>query len=444
MKRSLLTGLFFVLLLILFTGLGDLLAKRYRMGDVFPPYSTRRSDPKGCKALFRSLRQLQDLRVERNVHPWSQRDNPEDATVLVAGITPKWSLPWMKQNLKRIDDIARGGNTVVLCFAPYTANSKAPWSRRARQATPPPLVKSEKNEDDIEAGEKPLETYPGTQEDGKSSSESNIEEEGEKDFESMQRAWKATTVEALKDGHKTAVVEPGVWPELAEREIPWLSNLGLMMGSNNMVRVRCDNAAVLLERKVGQGRMFICADSYFLSNEAMLLHPSAGFVCQLLGQHPTLIIDETQLGAAANTGLLAIMKRFGMLGLLVGGLMVLGLWLWRQLFPLVPIEQRLPDGDQPVALAGPAGGMRRLLYGHLSVKDWVPAALDRLRASKNLLPLRMRHRVDSIDEEMLPKDPLAAYRRIQEDFARPLKISTPLSTIPSESRPKESHHAPES
>ena len=42
---------------------------RFSTGEVYPYYSTLRSDPLGTKALYYSLQELPGLRVERNVRP---------------------------------------------------------------------------------------------------------------------------------------------------------------------------------------------------------------------------------------------------------------------------------------------------------------------------------------------------------------------------------------
>ncbi len=43
------------------TGLIQLILLRFESGDVYPPYSSLRADPLGCKALYESLGRVADL-----------------------------------------------------------------------------------------------------------------------------------------------------------------------------------------------------------------------------------------------------------------------------------------------------------------------------------------------------------------------------------------------
>ena len=64
--RAKMTRTLFLLLLALFvTGLYQLMALRFDSGDIYPPYSTLRSDPLGTKILYSTLNR--DPRIAENL-----------------------------------------------------------------------------------------------------------------------------------------------------------------------------------------------------------------------------------------------------------------------------------------------------------------------------------------------------------------------------------------
>lgn len=62
-------------------GVYQLLLMRFDTGDVYPPYSSLRSDPLGAKALYESLAQLPQLVVRRNFRPLGKL-KPQGVTLL--------------------------------------------------------------------------------------------------------------------------------------------------------------------------------------------------------------------------------------------------------------------------------------------------------------------------------------------------------------------------
>src|SRR5690242_16610719 len=58
----------------------------FAAGDVYPEYSSMRTDPRGTKVLYESLRQLPGLRVQRNFQPLDLNPLPGTGiTVLMLG-----------------------------------------------------------------------------------------------------------------------------------------------------------------------------------------------------------------------------------------------------------------------------------------------------------------------------------------------------------------------
>src|SRR5581483_10296824 len=99
---------------ILVIGVVQLFALRFESGDVYPPYSTLRSDPLGAMALYESLGQLPGVSVERDFSPDNQLPEGREITYLHLGGEPtRWrALP--EDLFREIDQfVARGGRLVV-------------------------------------------------------------------------------------------------------------------------------------------------------------------------------------------------------------------------------------------------------------------------------------------------------------------------------------------
>lgn len=86
-------------------------------GDVYPPYSSLRTDPQGAKALYESLDATPGIAVERLYKQRAVLDGPGDA-MLVLGVDP---VGWSTVKVKTLEEyeklVARGGR-LVIAFLP--------------------------------------------------------------------------------------------------------------------------------------------------------------------------------------------------------------------------------------------------------------------------------------------------------------------------------------
>ncbi len=109
------------LLLILFAGFAAgvmyLFGVQFAAGDVYPEYSSLRTDPMGTKLLFDSLARLPGVTVARNYLPLDVLG--ENGAVFLLGLIPG-SFGEDDEGLQRIERLARSGHRVVLAMAPPT------------------------------------------------------------------------------------------------------------------------------------------------------------------------------------------------------------------------------------------------------------------------------------------------------------------------------------
>jgi hypothetical protein len=109
-----------------------LIALRFEVGDVYPPYSSLRSDPLGAMVLYESLQNVDALRVQRDFSTANRLPGGLRTTYLhIATSIEAW---------QRVPDdgfaeierfIAEGGRLVITMFPQARAVRLPPVLRRA-------------------------------------------------------------------------------------------------------------------------------------------------------------------------------------------------------------------------------------------------------------------------------------------------------------------------
>jgi hypothetical protein len=107
--------------------------------------------------------------------------------------------------------------------------------------------------------------------------------------------------------------------------------------------------AVVIERQFGHGTVVMAADSYFLSNEAMRKERHADLLAWLVGPNRNVVFDEAHLGVMETSGVAVLMRKYHLIGLAAGLILLAGLFIWKNSASLVP---PLTDEKQPPYVAG--------------------------------------------------------------------------------------------
>ena len=68
-------------------GLTQLFLLRFEAGNVYPLYSSLRSDPMGTRVLFHGYDRLSSDTVERNYRPWQHIKLNEKTTMMIIGVS---------------------------------------------------------------------------------------------------------------------------------------------------------------------------------------------------------------------------------------------------------------------------------------------------------------------------------------------------------------------
>jgi hypothetical protein len=105
---------------------------RFQSGDVYPGYSTLRSDPLGAKVVFESFKRLQATRTHRNVQSLERLRAANETTIFLLGTRSFMS----GDEERRLTDFAHDGGRVVVALDARDSQSSITSPRRAPAVLP--------------------------------------------------------------------------------------------------------------------------------------------------------------------------------------------------------------------------------------------------------------------------------------------------------------------
>ncbi len=356
-------------------GVAVLLRLGAGMGSAPPPYSTYRSDPLGMKALYESLDRLPGVRVERNLERIERLEGGPGTTVILGGVEVYGDIDEVERPIvEALERLASEGTRVVLAFAPdpWGATELGPKYSSFEEFlkdTQPRSPEEEEEEEDAGAGEG-------------DAAEAETDEGDRPPWErpdtvSLAERW------GVRCGEWAIGIEPqqgsfdfryrpvtvtraeGVWDGLPEG-LPWHTALHFETtdGAWRPVYMR-DPYPVMMERAFGAGSLVLSADSYFLSNEALLRDRAPGLIAWLAGPAERVVFDEWLKGFERRPGVMGLMRRYGLHGVLGGLLLTALLFVWHRASPLVPPPASEGDEDGVVAGRDTAQGLSNLLQRNI-------------------------------------------------------------------------------
>src|SRR5262249_7509494 len=85
--------------------------------------------------------------------------------------------------------------------------------------------------------------------------------------------------------------------------------------------------AVVVEGMVGKGSIVLSAESYFLSNEAMLKERRPELLAWLVGKHQNVVFDEFDRGIAVDPGVASLLRKYHLQWFVLGFLALAGLFI---------------------------------------------------------------------------------------------------------------------
>jgi hypothetical protein len=420
-------ALIFVMLLLA-VGLAQLFRLRFQSGDIYPPYSTLRSDPLGARAFCESLNRLAGqsdgaLRATRNFRPLDHlTQETEGATVFFLGLPVADS--WATEiEAEQLEQVARGGR-LVLTFFPTAQqpNLLTLFDREARR-TPRPEEKGEAKEQGDEVGR--------TRQD-------RLRRQGARD-EDQRPPWDSPSTKTISLGKRWGFAfdraalpkEPdgALTPVWAERRAPldlpeaisWHSSSFFKeLSPEWRVIYERDGKAVIVERRLGNGQLVLASDSYLFSNEALRQETRPRLLAWMIGDANAVVFDETHLGVAEQRSMGYLARKYRLHGVLAGLLLLAGLFIWKNSTSLVPPVDEARAGERQALAAGRDyfSGLIGLLRRNIKPPDILFTCFQEWMKSLKYQPRNFSAKARRIEELVeaekarpaRERNPAAAYR----------------------------------
>jgi hypothetical protein len=393
-----------ILLAIAFAaGILRLFELRFERGDMYPPYSTLRTDPLGCRVLYDSLDELPGIDVSRHHDELDQiQFQPPPALVFAGSDTFGWDLRWRKNSDAMHNALAAGGR-VVVALLPQGAT----WFTNNT---------SRLNYDDDDDDEIPFNPFSKNSETNKPSSHSKTNS-----LTSTNRTLRAFTswgFEVAADySDRLDKLDPVAQrttnaPAWLPAEIPCHTHAYFKSNTAWRVCYEREGKPVVIERDMSGGSMIVIADAYVLSNEAMLKDRRPDFMSWLIGDRTRIVFDESHHGIAYDNGFGDLARKYGLQGFLIGLLLLVALYVWMSSVPLLPRETDANiAAETRIAGRDSAAGLINLLRRNIPEKTLLAECLTAWESAKpEAISPERRAEIQRITAT--EKNPVTAYRAI--------------------------------
>jgi hypothetical protein len=410
-KGNPLSILFMVGIIFLFIyGVIALLIMRFEAGDVYPPYSSYRSDPRGARAFYEALSLLPKVKTVRNVDPLTKQSGLSEGTIFFLGMhTFEFSFI-DESTVETVEDALSEGGRIIITFVPTQSTSASPPEKEKQET---PEDENENNQEDEEQEQELFRT----------------------EYVDLTDRWSVETELSAGQGSEALLSAPvnGLPPSLA-----WHSTLVFNPQDTAWCTIyTMSGKPVLIERSYGKGKIVLVADSFLLSNEAMKSTRYPHLLAWLCGTHQKIIFDETHFGISKHPGVAALLRKYGLAPFFSALIMLALLAIWRQSFSFVPAH------DQTQAITVNPGkdystGLTNLLRRNISLNDIIAAGLEEWKRSfthgkQNLSSLLPRIQEIISAERKKPKknrDTVHAYRKISALISTQRGETTPQVSTP--------------
>jgi hypothetical protein len=419
-KDRMLLVLLPVLLATFSLGVGRLFQLRFEAGDVYPSYSSLRTDPLGTKALFDGLENLQGITVQRFFQQVARLPEGRRTTLFVFGAQAADMDYSTEVEYKKLEQFMVDGGRIVISFAPVNTR---PWAARRAQA---------KEEKKTRTSQKKEPNEPDDEEAKKRPPAGDEEESPDINQISLKERWNVGfNYEGLpKDADE--VYRSVLARKQADLDLPasivWHTALYFdRPGANWTVIYARDKHPVLIERRFGSGSLVLSADSYFVSNEALRKERHPKLLAWLAGRNTTVLFDETHLGVLEAPGIAALVRKYRLHGLVIGLTLLAGLFVWKNTARFVPPYREDVVETRRDAVAGrdSAAGFVNLLRRGISPADVLSVCFAEWkksrahgRAGRSTRTERMAAIIAEEEAKMeRERDPVESYRRVARILA---------------------------
>ena len=198
--------------------------------------------------------------------------------------------------------------------------------------------------------------------------------------------------------------------------------LSLAAPAEWVVRERDGSQIFAVEHAFGAGSVLLLAESGEFSNESMIAGDRLERVSAAIGSHQRVALDESHFGIAESGSVVGLVRRFRLVGLALGLVIVGALALWKNTsaFP-PPVDTGRNAGATWQHQTGRTSfeGLVTLLRRHVRAKDLVQICWEEwLKANRRAVPPERAARAAAIAAGA-SQHPLEAMREIQAGLLWP-------------------------
>jgi hypothetical protein len=375
-RRKFIILLFCLLLGVFAFGLYRLMALRFEAGDVFPPYSTLRSDPLGSKALYHAFARLPDFAVSRNFRKLETLTKTPRATIFLLGLSPS-ALPQLP--VEPFEALLQQGHRVVIALRPVRGKAcDCPDDAIGANAPPQEATGGKEN------------APPPDKPDPEQSLAARL------DF--------AINFAGLPDHGGTADLK--AQGDGLPQQLKLHSETRFETSAPEWrILYRREADPVIMERPYAAGSLVLVADGFPVSNQGLRSERQSVLLLRLAGGNRRLIFDETHLGVSSRRGVMTLVREFRLAGVLIVLLVLAFLYLWQRSVLFVPrVPTPEPDEAEEGSRMDYHTGLVNLLKRHVPRHELLAVCCDEWLKS---LPGRER---DSSPEAARVRDELAAFQ----------------------------------
>ncbi len=417
-RPGLLLAAALLLAVALVLGITRLFVLRFEHGDVYPPYSTLRSDPVGARVLYESIDELPDREVLRNFRPLIRLHPTEPVTLIYLGLDRQSR--WGEDEFAEFQHLVANGARAVLAFAPESPRSSEPKPNIAKPKNIPP----------------PKADDPAKSEKKDPSAKKDQEKSKEPDEEEKQPGLPFSEV-AEKLGFKfgTVIAKPadaanqraalGDSTTPAEPEISWHSATYFTDLKTGWRAVyTSDGRAVIAERALGSGSIVLASDSYLFSNEALRRERCPSLLAWLLGPARVIVFDEEHHGVVEASNVATLARKYRLHGLIAGALLAAALFVWKSAAPLIPPLASLRPDAEIVTGKSADEGLINLLRRSVAPSELLVRCAAEWKKSfdrdgRNPKAAHLEHVLAAEQSRAArERNPIAAYETITRGFAQ--------------------------
>ncbi len=429
-KANIKRVMIFVIIVVGFMlGVIQLFLLRFEAGDVYPPYSTLRSDPVGSRAFYRGLENLRQTSVQRNYQHLANVEYTEPSTLFYIGTAVFDSESVPVQWLEALERLTASGGRLILSLLPVE-KKPANWrmgSCNVREVgesddqNSPPADGAHNSEDAADNKTKP--------------SDSALQPPAADDDNpcvGLQEKWGLTlafaekpATKAVKSIHDQAAVDLKRLPQT----ISWHTSVYFDDLDNSWrVIYTAEDRPVIIERPYGNGSLVLLADSFFMSNEALRSERSPELLAWTVGQNRSVIFDETHLGIQKQPGVVSLIEKYHFHWFIFALAVLAILFVWKNTVYFVPPPQNSHDrpGQDVTADRDSAQGLICLLRRNIPTRQllqtcthewWRTFERDQRFSNDTGDPIKsIFERIKAYAAQS--NDPVAGYQRISKSISR--------------------------